>query len=69
MSPSEVPGKVAPIGHGIVLGDRLQPRAMPATGTNAELTNTIGKIRVNTAAWTASTSLSNRPTVAEIQRT
>src|SRR5205823_11953316 len=40
--------------------------AIPATGTNAELTNTTGKIHVNEAAWTASTSFKARPRHAEI---
>ena len=40
--------------------------AMPATGTNAELTNTTGKIHVNDAAWTASTFFNDRPMHAEI---
>src|SRR6186997_2553388 len=39
---------------------------MPATGTNAELTNTTGKIQVNDAACTASTCFSARPMQAEI---
>ena len=39
---------------------------MPATGTNAELTNTTGKIQVNDAAWTASTCFNARPMQAEI---
>ena len=40
--------------------------AIPATGTNAELTNTTGKIHVKDAAWTASTFLRDRPMHAEI---
>ena len=40
--------------------------AMPTTGTNAELTNTTGKIHVNEAAWTASTCFRDRPMQAEI---
>ena len=43
--------------------------AMPEIGTNAELTNTTGKIQVNEAAWTASTSFSESPMHAEIHRT
>ena len=39
---------------------------MLATGTNAELTNTIGKMHVKTAACTASTSFMASPTDAEI---
>ena len=39
---------------------------MPTTGTNAELTNTTGKIHVNEAACTASTCFSDRPMQAEI---
>ena len=39
---------------------------MPATGTNAELTNTTGKIQVNDAAWTASTCFNASPMQAEI---
>ena len=46
--------------------DLQEPAAIPTTGTNAELTNTMGKIHVNDAAWTASTCLIARPMQAEI---
>src|SRR5207248_910460 len=51
---------------GLFLAITCRNGAMPATGTNAELTNTTGKIQVNDAAWTASTSLSASPMQAEI---